>query len=140
MATVEIRDLQKRFGSVPAVNGLTFDVEAGRVTGFLGPNGAGKSTTLRALLGLVRPTAGSATLRRARLRRARAADHPGRRRARGHRLPPRPHRAQSPPCPGHRGRAPANPGSTRCWPRWASPKPPTAAQRATRWACVSAWP
>jgi len=61
VATVEIRDLQKRFGSVPAVNGLTFDVEAGRVTGFLGPNGAGKSTTLRALLGLVRPTAGSAT-------------------------------------------------------------------------------
>jgi ABC-2 type transport system ATP-binding protein len=59
MATVEIRDLHKRFGSVEAVKGLSFDVEAGRVTGFLGPNGAGKSTTLRALLGLVRPTAGS---------------------------------------------------------------------------------
>jgi ABC-2 type transport system ATP-binding protein len=61
MATVEIRDLHKRFGSVEAVRGLSFDVEAGRVTGFLGPNGAGKSTTLRALLGLVRPTAGTAT-------------------------------------------------------------------------------
>jgi len=61
MATVEIRDLHKRFGSVEAVKGLSFDVEAGRVTGFLGPNGAGKSTTLRALLGLVRPTAGTAT-------------------------------------------------------------------------------
>ena len=61
MAAVEIRDLGKRFGSVEAVKSLSFDVEAGRVTGFLGPNGAGKSTTLRALLGLVRPTAGTAT-------------------------------------------------------------------------------
>ena len=61
VAAVEIRDLCKRFGKVTAVDGLSFDVEAGRVTGFLGPNGAGKSTTLRALLGLVRPTAGTAT-------------------------------------------------------------------------------
>ena len=61
MAKVEIRHLYKRFGSVHAVKGLSFDVEAGRVTGFLGPNGAGKSTTLRALLGLVRPTGGTAT-------------------------------------------------------------------------------
>jgi ABC-2 type transport system ATP-binding protein len=58
---VEIRDLYKRFGSVAAVKGLSFDAEAGRVTGFLGPNGAGKSTTLRALLGLVRPSGGTAT-------------------------------------------------------------------------------
>jgi ABC-2 type transport system ATP-binding protein len=61
MAAVEIRDLHKRFGSVNAVNGLSFDVALGRVTGFLGPNGAGKSTTLRALLGLIRPTGGTAT-------------------------------------------------------------------------------
>jgi ABC-2 type transport system ATP-binding protein len=61
MPAVEIRDLYKRFGSVHAVNGLSFDVEPGRVTGFLGPNGAGKSTTLRALLGLVHPTGGTAT-------------------------------------------------------------------------------
>jgi ABC-2 type transport system ATP-binding protein len=61
MAPVEVRDLSKRFGSVNAVSNLSFDIEAGRVTGFLGPNGAGKSTTLRALLGLVRPTAGTAT-------------------------------------------------------------------------------
>ena len=61
MATVEVRDLSKRFGSVQAVKHLSFDVEAGRVTGFLGPNGAGKSTTLRALLGLIHPTAGTAT-------------------------------------------------------------------------------
>jgi ABC-2 type transport system ATP-binding protein len=61
MATVEVRDLSKRFGHVQAVKNLSFDVEAGRVTGFLGPNGAGKSTTLRALLGLIHPTAGTAT-------------------------------------------------------------------------------
>jgi ABC-2 type transport system ATP-binding protein len=61
MAAIEIRGLSKRFGRVEAVRDLSFDVEAGRVTGFLGPNGAGKSTTLRALLGLVRPTGGSAT-------------------------------------------------------------------------------
>ena len=61
MAPVEIRSLSKRFGSVVAVKDLSFDIQPGRVTGFLGPNGAGKSTTLRALLGLVRPTAGTAT-------------------------------------------------------------------------------
>jgi ABC-2 type transport system ATP-binding protein len=61
VATIEIRGLAKRFGSVEAVRDLSFDVEAGRVTGFLGPNGAGKSTTLRALLGLIHPTAGTAT-------------------------------------------------------------------------------
>jgi ABC-2 type transport system ATP-binding protein len=61
MAVVEIRGLSKRFGAVEAVRDLSFDVEAGRVTGFLGPNGAGKSTTLRALLGLIHPSAGTAT-------------------------------------------------------------------------------
>src|SRR5215203_3802582 len=61
MAPVEFRGLSKRFAGVAAVDDLTFDIEAGRVTGFLGPNGAGKSTTLRALLGLVRPSSGSAT-------------------------------------------------------------------------------
>ena len=61
MATIEIRGLGKRFGAVEAVRDLSFDVEAGRVTGFLGPNGAGKSTTLRALLGLIHPSAGTAT-------------------------------------------------------------------------------
>src|SRR4051794_17631844 len=61
MAPVEIRELSKSFGDVAAVTDVSFDVEAGRVTGFLGPNGAGKSTTLRALLGLVRPSSGSAT-------------------------------------------------------------------------------
>jgi ABC-2 type transport system ATP-binding protein len=61
VAPVEVRDLSKRFGGVAAVKQLSFDIRPGRVTGFLGPNGAGKSTTLRALLGLVRPSSGSAT-------------------------------------------------------------------------------
>ena len=76
MAPVEFRDLSKRFGDFAAVEHLSFDIEAGRVTGFLGPNGAGKSTTLRALLGLVRPSSGSATFGGAALRRARAARAP----------------------------------------------------------------
>jgi ABC-2 type transport system ATP-binding protein len=60
-AAIEIRGLSKRFGKVEAVRDLSFEVEAGRVTGFLGPNGAGKSTTLRMLLGLIHPNAGSGT-------------------------------------------------------------------------------
>jgi len=59
---VEVRDLTKRFGTLTAVDNLSFSVEPGRITGFLGPNGAGKTTTLRMLLGLVRPTSGSATI------------------------------------------------------------------------------
>jgi ABC-2 type transport system ATP-binding protein len=59
---VEVRGLTKRFGQVLAVDDLTFTVTPGRVTGFLGPNGAGKTTTLRMLLGLVRPTSGTATI------------------------------------------------------------------------------
>jgi ABC-2 type transport system ATP-binding protein len=57
---IEVRGLTKRFGSTVAVDDLTFTVEPGQVTGFLGPNGAGKSTTMRMILGLDRPTAGSA--------------------------------------------------------------------------------
>ncbi|NKY96351.1 ABC transporter ATP-binding protein [Nocardiopsis alborubida] len=55
-----VRELTKRYGGRTAVDGLTFTVEPGRVTGFLGPNGAGKSTTMRMLLGLARPTSGEA--------------------------------------------------------------------------------
>jgi len=56
------RGLTKRFGAVTAVQDLSFDVRPGQVTGFLGPNGAGKSTTMRMVLGLVRPTSGSASV------------------------------------------------------------------------------
>jgi ABC-2 type transport system ATP-binding protein len=57
---LEVRNLSKRFGKTLAVDDLSFSVDAGQVTGFLGPNGAGKTTTMRALLGLVRPSAGEA--------------------------------------------------------------------------------
>lgn len=60
-AAIEFHGLSKRFGNVQAVHDLSFSVQLGRVTGFLGPNGAGKSTTLRTLLGLIRPNAGTAT-------------------------------------------------------------------------------
>jgi ABC-2 type transport system ATP-binding protein len=56
---IEIRGLTKRYGETLAVDDLSFDVVPGKVTGFLGPNGAGKSTTMRAVVGLDRPTAGS---------------------------------------------------------------------------------
>ncbi len=59
---IEVDRLTKRFGDLTAVDDLTFTVEPGRITGFLGPNGAGKTTTLRMLLGLVRPTSGTATI------------------------------------------------------------------------------
>jgi ABC-2 type transport system ATP-binding protein len=59
---LEIKGLTKRFGPVLAVDNLSFTVEPGHVTGFLGPNGSGKTTTLRMLLGLVAPTAGTATI------------------------------------------------------------------------------
>ncbi|GIF01429.1 ABC transporter ATP-binding protein [Paractinoplanes rishiriensis] len=59
---IEVRDLTKRFGATTAVDGLSFTVRPGRVTGFLGPNGAGKSTTMRMMVGLDRPDAGTATV------------------------------------------------------------------------------
>ncbi|MFI5543905.1 ABC transporter ATP-binding protein [Streptomyces sp. NPDC051815] len=62
MNSIEFRELTKTYGDHRAVDGLTFDVLPGRVTGFLGPNGAGKSTTMRLLLGLDRPTSGTALI------------------------------------------------------------------------------
>jgi ABC-2 type transport system ATP-binding protein len=59
---IQARQLTKRYGATLAVDGLSFEVEPGRVTGFLGPNGAGKSTTLRMVLGLDAPTSGAVTV------------------------------------------------------------------------------
>ena len=59
-ASIEIAGLRKRFGATRALDGMTFTVEPGRVTGFVGPNGAGKSTTMRVVLGLDAPDAGHA--------------------------------------------------------------------------------
>jgi len=62
MSTISFNKLTKRYGSVLAVDGLSFDVQPGTVTGFLGPNGSGKTSTLRMLLGLAVPTSGTATI------------------------------------------------------------------------------
>jgi ABC-2 type transport system ATP-binding protein len=59
---IELAGLTKVFGSTRAVDGLTCSIEPGMVTGFLGPNGAGKTTTMRMILGLDRPTSGTATI------------------------------------------------------------------------------
>jgi ABC-2 type transport system ATP-binding protein len=96
-AAIECRGLHKRYGRTVAVDGLSFTVAPGRVTGFVGPNGAGKSTTMRMILGLDAPDAGTALVGgqpyrrlRAPLRRVGAlldphAPHPDRR-ARDHLL------------------------------------------------------
>ena len=55
---IQATNLTKHYGSKTAVEGLSFEVQAGKVTGFPGPNGAGKSTTIRLILGLDRPTSG----------------------------------------------------------------------------------
>ena len=59
---IEIDNLTKRYGAKVAVDRITFTVRPGRVTGFLGPNGAGKSTTMRMIVGLDRPSDGTATV------------------------------------------------------------------------------
>jgi ABC-2 type transport system ATP-binding protein len=61
-ASIEIAGLRRSYGGHAAVDGVTFAVRPGSVTGFLGPNGAGKSTTLRMLVGLTRPSAGRSTV------------------------------------------------------------------------------
>lgn len=60
--SIQVRSLSKRYGKSWAVHNLSFEVEAGKVTGFLGPNGAGKSTTMRSIVGLDRPTSGEALI------------------------------------------------------------------------------
>ncbi|WP_018024902.1 ABC transporter ATP-binding protein [Corynebacterium ulceribovis] len=59
---IRVEGLTKQYGTVRAVDDLSFEVKPGIVTGFLGPNGSGKSTTMRMIMGLDRPTAGTATI------------------------------------------------------------------------------
>ncbi len=61
-AAIEVAGLRKRFGGTLALDGMTFTVRPGQVTGFVGPNGAGKSTTMRIILGLDAPDAGTALI------------------------------------------------------------------------------
>src|SRR5580700_2934595 len=59
---IEVSELRKRFGPTPALDGMSFTVRPGQVTGFVGPNGAGKSTTMRVILGLDAADSGSALI------------------------------------------------------------------------------
>jgi ABC-2 type transport system ATP-binding protein len=59
-AAIEVTGLRKRFGSTVALDGMSFTVAPGEVTGFVGPNGAGKTTTMRVILGLDAPDEGTA--------------------------------------------------------------------------------
>ncbi|MEE8420142.1 MAG: ATP-binding cassette domain-containing protein [Dehalococcoidales bacterium] len=59
---IRVEDLVKKFGSLAAVNGISFNVSAGEIFGFLGPNGAGKTTTINVLCTLTKPTSGTATI------------------------------------------------------------------------------
>jgi ABC-2 type transport system ATP-binding protein len=59
---ISVKNLTRRFGDFVAVDHISFDIEPGQVVGYLGPNGSGKTTTIRMLLGLIRPTEGSATV------------------------------------------------------------------------------
>ena len=61
-AGIEVEGLRKRFGSTQALDGMSFAVRPGRVTGFVGPNGAGKSTTMRVILGLDAADDGTAVI------------------------------------------------------------------------------
>lgn len=70
---IELKGLTKHYGQTVAVQDLSFTVHPGQVTGFLGPNGAGKSTTMRMILGLDAPTAGTALIKG---KRYRELDHP----------------------------------------------------------------
>jgi ABC-2 type transport system ATP-binding protein len=82
---IEARGLVKRYGPTTAVDNLSFDVRPGTVTGFLGPNGAGKSTTMRMMLGLDRPDAGTVRINGKNYHDVRSPLREGRRGARDHR-------------------------------------------------------
>ena len=89
-AMIEATELTKRYGDKTAVDGLSFTVRPGVVTGFLGPNGAGKSTTMRMILGLDAPSAGQVTVDGRPLPRPAGAAASGRRAAGGALDPPGP--------------------------------------------------
>src|SRR3954453_15910370 len=61
-SVIELRGLSKDYGEGRGVYQLTLDVQQGEILGFLGPNGSGKSTTMRMLMGLIRPTGGTASV------------------------------------------------------------------------------
>ena len=113
-AMIEVDQLSKRFGPVTAVDGLSFTVRPGQVTGFLGPNGAGKTTTMRIILGLDAPTSGTALVGGRRYQEIIRPLHAGRLAA-GRRPPCT---AGAPPgptcCRSRRATGSAGAGSPRC--------------------------
>ena len=137
-AAIEARGLTKRFGDVLAAENVTFTVQRGSVVAFLGPNGAGKTTTLRMLLGLITPSAGSATINGLPYQQLpspqsavgavldSAAAHPGRT-ARDHL---RVHALA--------GGAPP-PASRRCSTWSSSARRPAGGSVASHWGCASGW-
>lgn len=62
MSVIRVDNLVKHFGSIKAIDGISFNVEQGEIFGFLGPNGAGKTTTIRCLMDYIRPTTGTISL------------------------------------------------------------------------------
>ena len=120
MAAISVRGLTKRFGSVTAVNDLSFDVRPGTITGFLGPNGSGKTTTLRMILGLVHPTAGAALVDGTPYGQLDRPGVHGRCRARGHGFHPGRTARNHLRILAHPNRIPPA-GSTRCSRRSTSP-------------------
>ena len=110
--TIEVAGLRKRYGATVAVDDLTFTVRPGEVTGFVGPNGAGKSTTMRIVLGLDAPDAGTALHRRPALPVADDAPDRGRRPARRRGRPSRSARPGPPAVDGPEQR-PSRPSGRR---------------------------
>ena len=137
---ITVTGLTKHYGRRVAVDDLTFDVAAGRVTGFVGPNGAGKSTTMRMMVGLTRPDQGDVRYDGVTLHPA-APPGPGRRlRARRTLHAPGPHRPQPPAGRRRAQRHPLPPGRRGAGARSGSTAPPTSGPAASRSACASASP
>ena len=138
---IVVAGLTKTYGTLPAVDDLSFTVEPGTITGFLGPNGAGKTTTLRMLLGLITPDAGTATISG---HPYRALPPPTTRSARSWRPP-----ASTPPAAAATTCASTAPSTathpsapTRSWNSWASPTRAGGRCAATPSGCASGspWP
>jgi ABC-2 type transport system ATP-binding protein len=75
MAAIEVTSLTKWYGSVRAIEDVTFAIERGEIFGYLGPNGSGKTTTIRCIMGLLRPSGGEARVLGKRIAAGRATEH-----------------------------------------------------------------
>ena len=136
-ATIEVTGLRKRFGPTVALDGMSFTVQPGQVTGFVGPNGAGKSTTMRVILGLDAADAGTALVGGRPYRSLRRPlSHVGSLLDAG-RAAAQPDRPQPPAVAGPFSGPGPPAGSTRSSSRPGCGRRPGARPAATRWACGS---